>query len=157
MRTTILEHLEAGTDALRNNQRDSLRSRLCAIAELVGGCPPFRPCKRCSKMKARYTSFSCGDHHVPLDPEAKHLLAGVDLSSGGGRSHAVVCCKTCGQRWSVATDYEFLVGGSEDYLYVTRLDPAELVQSMLDSVDRGGNLWEDWSAFRRGLESADLG
>ncbi len=53
------------------------------------------------------------------------LVLVKELRSGGSRAHQVLQCPACEAHFEYRTDYEFLVNGSEDDEFVTRLTTAQ--------------------------------
>lgn len=56
-----------------------------------------------------------------LPAPAARLEIVKDLAPGGGRSKLLERCPACGTCYLYRTDYEFLVGGTEDEQFLTRL------------------------------------
>ena len=104
-----------------------------SIREFLG----HRFCRTCSSMAdqeyARQKSgWEENDTHLP---SAAGLLVTVkDLGSSGSRMRWLQRCPECGTYYLYRTDYEYLVNGTEDEEYLSRLSESQ-AESCLNSEE----------------------
>jgi hypothetical protein len=84
---------------------------------------PRRSCGTCSSLSDQEYGFqkygSDGDTHLPAIVEKLEVVQ--DLRPSSSRKQQVWRCPECGTHYLYETDYEYLVNGSEDEEFLTRL------------------------------------
>lgn len=75
------------------------------------------PCPTCGELPQRCSAeqkqgWPERDTHLP--PAATRLVLVKDWGGGGSRLRQVHACPACGAHFLYETDYEYLVGGTED-------------------------------------------
>jgi len=122
--------LRAAVDALEA----SCAELIAATAATIAGCA------RCRALPPTAYAFYCGDTSEPL-PVAAYEIIGEDARSSGSRVHVTVACPTCGTRYRYDTDYEYLVGGTEDEEHLTRLAVGELIGAVRQQLAHAPRWW----------------
>ncbi len=90
-----------------------------------------KPCHICSKLLGEEYAFQKygwpqDDTHLP--GAAASLTVLRDFRPYGSRKLQLQQCPECGTYYLYRTDYEFLVGGSEDEEFLTRLTNEEAAE-----------------------------
>lgn len=68
-----------------------------------------------------YSKFGWPEMDSALPAAAAYLELVADLGSGGSRLLQLKRCPGCGRHYLYRTDYEYLVNGTEDEEFLTRL------------------------------------
>lgn len=85
---------------------------------------PHKQCKTCSNLQDQeYASQKYGweENNTYLPAAASQLELVRDLRPYGSRKLQLQQCPECGAYYLYRTDYEYLVNGSEDEEFLTRL------------------------------------
>jgi hypothetical protein len=90
--------------------------------------PRHTNCATCGSLLDEEYAFQkngwpADDSHLPAAAGKLELVK--DLNPGGGRDKHLMRCPECGTYYHYRTDYEFLVGGTEDEQFLTRLTDAQ--------------------------------
>ncbi len=81
-------------------------------------------CTICSKLKDREYTFTkyLSDYSTPPLPDAAaRLVVVIDMNPGSSRASRLMRCPECGTYYLYESDYEYLVNGTEDEEFLTRL------------------------------------
>jgi hypothetical protein len=92
---------------------------------------PRRPCRICSGLlDQEYASQKYGweQDNTYLPTTASRLKVVRDFRPCGSRKLQLQQCPECGAYYLYRTDYEYLVNGSEDEEYLTRLTAAQAAE-----------------------------
>jgi hypothetical protein len=92
---------------------------------------PEKPCRICASLLGEEYAFqkygwSYDDTHLP--GAAGSLKVVRDFQPYGSRKLQLQQCPECGTYYLYRTDYEFLVNGSEDEEFLTRLTDNEAAE-----------------------------
>ncbi len=90
----------------------------------TGGDAPHEACALCSVLRDQeYASQKYGrdEDNTYLPAAAANLVVALDLQPYGSRKLQLQQCPGCGAYYLYRTDYEYLVNGSEDEEFLTRL------------------------------------
>ena len=104
------------------NLFDAVKSHLAA---------PHQTCEICSNLKEEEYAFQKYDWdqgNTCLPAAASRLSLVRDLRPSSSRKLQLQQCPLCGTYYLYRTDYEYLVNGSEDEEFLTRLSPAQAVE-----------------------------
>lgn len=107
------------------------------LAQLIRQFLGYRFCRSCSSLADQeYARQKFGweenDTHLPA---AAGLLETVkDLGSSGSRTRLLQRCPECGTYYLYRTDYDYLVNGTEDEQYLSRLTESQ-AESCLNSEE----------------------
>lgn len=82
-------------------------------------------CRALGEEAYGYSKFGWPDGDIDLPPEAARLETVADVGSAGDRLRQLKRCPDCGTCYLYRTDYEYLVNGTEDEVFVTRLSDEE--------------------------------
>jgi len=90
--------------------------------------PPYKVCPICANLSDKEYAFqkygwAQDDTHLP--EAASHLAVVRDFRPFDSRKLQLQQCPKCDTYYLYKTDYEFLVNGSEDEEFLTRLTQAE--------------------------------
>jgi hypothetical protein len=86
--------------------------------------PDSTPCRICSNLaehESAFQKYGHPDDDTFLPAAANDLIIVKDFTPYGSRKLQLRQCPQCGTYYQYKTDYEFLVNGSEDEEYLTRL------------------------------------
>jgi len=86
--------------------------------------PDITQCRICSNLaehEAAFQKYGHADDDTFLPAAAYDLMVVKDFKPYGSRKLQLRRCPQCGTYYRYQTDYEFLVNGSEDEEYLTRL------------------------------------
>lgn len=81
-------------------------------------------CQVCSSLadeEVAYQKYGWEENNTYLPAAAGHLQVVLDLQPYGSRKLQLQQCPECGTYYLYRTDYEYLVNGSEDEEFLTRL------------------------------------
>ena len=95
---------------------------------------PHLHCPTCSTLSDQeyaYQKYGSEDGNSFLPAAADRLAIIRDLQPWGSRSLQLRQCQQCGTYYLYRTDYEYLVNGSEDEQFLTRL-AADQAREYLD-------------------------
>ncbi len=85
---------------------------------------PHRHCSLCSSIldeEYAFQKYGHAEDDSALPAEASRLVLVKDLRPSSGRALHLKQCPECGTYYLYRTDYEYLVNGSEDEQFLTRL------------------------------------
>ncbi len=87
-------------------------------------------CSLCSKLKDKEYSFQKfgGENNTYLPQEAAKLETIINLQPTSERKKLLQQCPECKTYFLYETDYEYLVNGTEDEEFLTRLTEKEASQ-----------------------------
>jgi GNAT superfamily N-acetyltransferase len=106
--------------------------------DLDNGTPHER-CRICSQLSDQeyaYQKYGWEQDNTYLPAAAGHLQVVRDFRPYGSRKLQLQRCPECGTWYMYRTDYEYLVNGSEDEEYLTRLTEEQAAE-YLDQADSG--------------------
>jgi hypothetical protein len=86
--------------------------------------PAGEACPLCSSLKDEeygYQKYGWEEDDTHLPAAARALVLVRDVGSRGSRERQLWRCPACGTYYLYRTDYEYLVNGSEDEQFLTRL------------------------------------
>lgn len=89
------------------------------------------PCRSCASLSPKeYATQKYGwpEDDTFLPDAANHLIVVRDFRPYDSRKLQLRQCPTCGTYYLYRTDYEYLVNGSEDEEFLTRLTKAEAAE-----------------------------
>lgn len=89
---------------------------------------PHHGCHTCSTLadeETAYQKYGWEENNTHLPPAAGQLALVCDLKPYSSRQLQLKQCPECGTFYLYRTDYEYLVNGSEDEEFLTRLSPEE--------------------------------
>ncbi len=91
-------------------------------------------CSICSNLKDKeYAMQKYGSDYSTYLPEAANQLCVIiDYRPHDSRKQKLEQCKECGTYYLYETDYEYLVNGTEDEEFLTRLSPEEAEEYLRD-------------------------
>jgi len=113
--------------------------------------PTSQPCPICSSLKDEeyaMQKFGWTENDTHLPPAAARLVTVRDLIPSGSRALLLKRCPDCGTYYLYRTDYEYLVNGSEDEEFLTRLtneQAAEYLQPPIEGFNHTGGVNGDHS------------
>jgi hypothetical protein len=84
------------------------------------------PCALCSSLKDgeyAFQKFGAPEQDTFLPAAAGSLIMVRDVGSRGSRELQLWQCPACSTYYLYRTDYEYLVNGTEDEQFLTRLTP----------------------------------
>lgn len=85
-------------------------------------------CSLCGALapeESAFQKYGWEENDTYLPAAAGHLMLVKDLKPHGSRKLQLQQCPACGTYYLYRTDYEYLVGGTEDEEFLTRLTPDE--------------------------------
>jgi hypothetical protein len=83
-----------------------------------------QPCPLCSSLRDEqyaFQKFGAPEQDTSLPAAAGSLVLVRDVGSRGSRELQLWQCPACGTYFLYRTDYEYLVNGTEDEQFLTRL------------------------------------
>jgi hypothetical protein len=83
-----------------------------------------QPCALCSNLsdeECAYQKFGWEEGNTQLPAAASQLVVVKDFRPGSSRALQLKQCPQCGSYYLYRSDYEYLVNGSEDEEFLTRL------------------------------------
>ncbi len=92
---------------------------------------PDEPCSICSQLldeEYAFQKYAHEEDNTYLPGAAGRLTVVKDLQLYSGRKLLLQQCPECGAYYLYRTDYEYLVDGSEDEEFLTRLTKAEAAE-----------------------------
>ena len=94
-----------------------------------------RDCSICSNLSDKeYAMQKYGSEDNTYLPEAATLLLVIhDYRPYGSRKKELKRCKECGTYYLYETDYEYLVNGTEDEEFLTRLTEKEVEELLREA------------------------
>ena len=85
---------------------------------------PYTRCSICSQLadeEYSYQKYGSEINNTALPAAASRLILVRDVGPGGSRLLHLERCPECGTFYLYRTDYEYLVNGTEDEQFLTRL------------------------------------
>lgn len=95
--------------------------------------PPPRGCAVCSSLadeEYAYQKFGSESGDTSLPAAAGRLVLVRDLKPLSSRQEQLWQCPACGTYYLYRSDYEYLVNGSEDEQFLTRLTEAQAAEAL---------------------------
>jgi hypothetical protein len=92
---------------------------------------PHTNCLLCSSLKDEeyaFQKFGAEENDTHLPTAAGSLVLVKDVGSRGSRELQLWQCPACGTYYRYRTDYEYLVNGTEDEQFLTRLTPEQAAE-----------------------------
>ena len=89
---------------------------------------PHKQCPSCATLRDEeyaYQKYGWEQDNSYLPPAAADLRVVRDLRPYGSRNLQLQQCPECGTYYLYRTDYEYLVNGTEDEEFLTRLTPEQ--------------------------------
>ena len=83
--------------------------------------PPCPICSTLADEEAAYQKYGWEEHNTHLPAAASQLIVVKDFRPYDSRALQLKQCPHCGTYYLYRSDYEYLVNGSEDEEYLTRL------------------------------------
>ena len=78
-------------------------------------------CSNLSDEEYAFQKYGWEEGNTQLPPVANQLVVVKDFHPGSSRALQLKQCTQCGKYYLYRTDYEYLVNGSEDEEFLTRL------------------------------------
>ena len=91
------------------------------------------PCPICASLldqEHAFQKFGAAEHDTHLPAAADQLQLIQDYKPGSNRKRQLRQCPQCGTHFLYTTDYEYLVNGSEDEEFLTRLTPQQALECL---------------------------
>jgi len=108
------------------------------MADTMDDITPRKNCSICSALKDEeyaYQKFGAEENNTSLPAAAGSLVVIRDFRPFGSRKLQLWQCPRCGTSYLYRSDYEYLVNGSEDEEFLTRLTQ-EQAEEYLKQQDR---------------------
>ncbi len=102
---------------------------------------PGRPCGICAGLPDEayaFQKYGWEDGNTYLPAAAEQLVVVRDFRPYGSRKLEIQQCPECGTYYLYRTDYEYLVNGSEDEEFLTRLTPEQAAEYLGGIVSTTG-------------------
>jgi hypothetical protein len=93
--------------------------------------PRHAQCATCSSLhdeEYALQKYGWPDDNTYLPPAAAALVVVRDFRGSGSRELQLKRCPACGTHYLYRTDYEYLVNGTEDEEFLTRLTDAQAAE-----------------------------
>ena len=100
---------------------------------------PSQPCEICSIMadeEVAFQKFGTEVYDTHLPPAASALQLVKDFNTYGSRKRQLWQCPRCGTYYLYRTDYTYLVNGSEDEQFLTRLTEEQAGEELKQERER---------------------